>query len=136
MYLLDTNTLIYFFKQQGRVAQHLRQTPASAIAISTAVLFELEYRLLRSTRPQAQRQGMELVRRAYRTLDFDHACAKAAAQVKHALAAQGETIGPIDTMLAGTALAHGLTLVTHNTREFSRVSGLALADWYSDAAPA
>ncbi|MGD9774914.1 type II toxin-antitoxin system VapC family toxin [Diaphorobacter sp.] len=136
MYLLDTNTLIYFFKQQGRVAQHLRQTPASAIAISTAVLFELEYGLLRSTRPQALRQGMELVRMAYRTLDFDYACAKASAQIKHGLAAQGQKIGPIDTLIAGTALAHGLTLVTHNTAEFARVPGLPLADWYSNEAPA
>lgn len=131
MYLLDTNTLIYFFKQQGHVAQHLQRTPASAIAVPSVVLFELEYGLLRSARPQAQRQGVEMVRMAYRALDFDYACAKAAAQVKQTLAAQGTPIGPIDTLIAGTALAHGLTLVTHNTGEFARVPGLALTDWYS-----
>ena len=131
MYLLDTNTLIYFFKQQGHVAQHLQRTAACAIAVPSVVLFELEYGLLRSVRPQAQRQGVEMVRMAYRALDFDYACAKAAAQVKQTLAAQGTPVGPIDTLIAGTALAHGLTLVTHNTGEFARVPGLALADWYS-----
>ena len=134
MYLLDTNTLIYFFKQQGHVAQHLQRTPASAIAVPSVVLFELEYGLLRSTRPQTQRQGVEMVRMAYRTLDFDYACATAAAQVKQTLAAQGTPIGPIDTLIAGTALAHGLTLITHNTGEFARVPGLALADWYGQPA--
>jgi tRNA(fMet)-specific endonuclease VapC len=42
----------------------------------------------------------------------------------------GAKIGPLDTLIAGTALAHGATLVTHNTEEFSRISGLRLEDWY------
>jgi len=36
-------------------------------------------------------------------------------------------IGPYDLMIA--ALAHNLTLVTHNVREFSRVEGLQIEDW-------
>jgi tRNA(fMet)-specific endonuclease VapC len=32
-------------------------------------------------------------------------------------------------MIASIALANGLTLVTHNTKEFSRVPGLILQDW-------
>jgi tRNA(fMet)-specific endonuclease VapC len=38
-------------------------------------------------------------------------------------------IGPNDLMIAAIALAHDLTLVTHNTAEFSRVPGLRLDDW-------
>src|ERR1017187_857110 len=45
------------------------------------------------------------------------------------LTAQGTPIGPNDLMIASIARAHGLTLVTHNTREFSRVPGLKLEDW-------
>lgn len=40
-------------------------------------------------------------------------------------------IGPIDILIAGTALSHGATLVTHNTGEFERIEGLSLVDWYS-----
>ena len=65
MYLIDTNTLIYFFKQQGHVAAHLQQVQASQIALPSVVIFELEYGLLRSTKPQAQQKGMDAVRAAY-----------------------------------------------------------------------
>jgi tRNA(fMet)-specific endonuclease VapC len=49
MYLLDSNTLIYFFKQQGHVAAHLKRVKASEVALASVVLFELEYGLLRSS---------------------------------------------------------------------------------------
>ena len=46
------------------------------------------------------------------------------------LSKAGTPIGPIDTLIAGTALAHNATLVTHNTAEFSRVDGLVIVDWF------
>jgi hypothetical protein len=45
------------------------------------------------------------------------------------LAALGTPIGPNDLLIAAIALAHGLTVVTHNTAEFSRVRGLSIEDW-------
>ena len=49
--------------------------------------------------------------------------------IRAQLAAQGTPIGPYDLQIASIALANRLTLVTHNTSEFSRVPGLALEDW-------
>jgi tRNA(fMet)-specific endonuclease VapC len=49
-----------------------------------------------------------------------------------ALEARGLPIGPLDVLIAGTALAHGATLVTRNLREFSRVEGLKLENWYDE----
>ncbi len=42
---------------------------------------------------------------------------------------QGTPIGPNDLMIASIAIANGVVLVTHNVREFSRVSGLVIEDW-------
>ena len=42
----------------------------------------------------------------------------------------GTPIGPYDTLIAGIALSSNATLVTHNTKEFSRVEGLSLEDWF------
>ena len=42
----------------------------------------------------------------------------------------GTPIGPLDTLIAATALARRATLVTHNVREFRRVEGLKVEDWY------
>ena len=52
-----------------------------------------------------------------------------AALVRADLRRQGQPIGPYDLLIAATALTHGLTVVTRNTREFSRVPGLNLEDW-------
>jgi tRNA(fMet)-specific endonuclease VapC len=60
----------------------------------------------------------------------DNAAAKRAAEVSSVLGRTGMGIGPMDNLIAGTALAHGATLVTHNTAEFRRVKGLNLTDWY------
>ncbi|MFC6668665.1 hypothetical protein ACFP9V_26795, partial [Deinococcus radiopugnans] len=53
-------------------------------------------------------------------------------RIRAALKAQGTPIGPYDLLNAGMALARGLTLVTHNGREYRRVAGLLVADWVDD----
>ena len=130
MYLLDTNTLIYLFKQQGFVAAHLQQLQASQIALPAVVLFELEYGLLRSTRPEAQQKGMDAAMAAYRVLPLDARSARAAARVKFTLEVAGTPIGHGDHLIAGIALANDLTLITRNTREFSRVAELRVENWF------
>lgn len=61
---------------------------------------------------------------------FDQAHALIAATIRAQLEQQGTPIGSLDILLAGTAVALNATLVTHNVNEFSRVAGLAIADWY------
>ena len=39
----------------------------------------------------------------------------------------------MDLFIAATALEHDYTLVTHNTRHFSRIPGLKLEDWIQDS---
>ncbi len=63
-------------------------------------------------------------------LAFDDACAEQAAVTRATLEAQGCLIGPTDTLIAATALRHGLALVTRNVREFSRVPGLRVVNWF------
>jgi tRNA(fMet)-specific endonuclease VapC len=66
-------------------------------------------------------------------LAFDAACAERAGQLRAQLDLQGAPIGPYDLQLAATALVHGLTVVSRNTREFARVPGLLLEDWFDRA---
>jgi tRNA(fMet)-specific endonuclease VapC len=117
------------------VAAHLQQVQASQIALPAVVLFELDYGLLRSTKPQVQQKGMDAVLAAYRVLPLDAKSAKSAAWAKHTLEAAGAPIGPADQLIAGIALANALTLITRNTREFARVPGLRLENWF-DTPPA
>jgi tRNA(fMet)-specific endonuclease VapC len=64
-------------------------------------------------------------------IDFDSQAAAQAGRLKAFLASSGLPIGPYDLQIAGIALAHKLTVVTHNTTEFSRVPGLQVEDWYA-----
>ena len=54
---------------------------------------------------------------------------RSSALLRAELESAGQVCGPYDLLLAGHALALGLTLVTNNVREFSRVSGLVIEDW-------
>ena len=130
MFVLDTNTLIYFFKGQGRVADHLLSTQPRDIAIPAISLFELETGLRKSAAPDKRRRQLTALTELVTVIPFGVREAEAAATVRVNLEQLGQPIGPYDTLIAGIALAHNATLVTRNRGEFSRIDGLRLADWF------
>jgi len=129
-YLLDTHILIYFFKDQGAVRQHMAQQPNTDIRLCTPVLWELLSGAYKSAHPNTQLLKLAAVQNRFQIHPFDAHSADLAARSRAQLETQGTPIGPIDTLIAGIALAHSLTLVTRNTREFGRVPGLQLANWF------
>lgn len=129
-YLLDSNIFIYAFKELGMVRSHMSQQLETDLALAAPVLYELQVGALKSIRGPLQVQLLAAAIREFPFLPFDLACAQAAAKVRAYLESQDTPIGPIDTMIAGTALAHDLTVVTRNVREFSHVPGLKVENWY------
>ena len=129
-YVLDTNTLIYFFKGMGGVAAKLLQQQPADIGIPAVVLFELEVGIAKSPSPRRRRAQLEELRSLVNVLPLDENSAKAAAQVRAKLEAQGRPIGPYDVLIAGTAIAARSVLVTRNTREFARIPGLKTENWF------
>jgi tRNA(fMet)-specific endonuclease VapC len=130
MYVLDTNTLIYYFKGQGQVAQNLANVSAQEISIPTIVLFELQVGIAKSNSPAKRIQQLQELLSRVNLVLFDREAALAAAKIRAELEQQGTPIGQMDVLIAGTAIALQSTLVTHNVKEFSRVSGLTIVDWY------
>ena len=130
MFVLDTNTLIYFFKSAGRVANHLLATPPKDVAIPSVVLYELEVGIANSSRPTRRRSQLDELAAAVSVLPFDQQAARSAADIRAKLERHGKGIGPLDTLIAGTALSCGGVLVTHNTKEFGRIEGLRQVDWF------
>ena len=59
MYALDTNTVIYFFKNMGNVAQHLFSLPPHEIILPSVVLYELEVGIAKSTSPEKRRTQLQ-----------------------------------------------------------------------------
>ena len=130
MYLLDTNTVIYFFKDLGQVAERLLSHPPDQIALPTIVVYELETGIAKSTQPERRRAQLDTLLRTVAIWPFALAEAQATATLRATLEKAGQPLGPMDYLIAGTALAHQAILVTHNTREFSRAPGLLCEDWY------
>ena len=130
MFLLDTNTLIYFFKGQGRVAEHLLAQPRTSLLLSSIVLYELETGIAKSTDSSRRRQQLNTLADAMTVVPFGRPEAIVAASLRATLEKAGTPIGPEDLLIAATAISQRATLVTHGTREFSRIDGLALTDWF------
>ena len=130
MYALDTNSFSYFLKGRGRVGERLLAQPPSTIGLPSVVLYELAYGAARSQAPSDLKARLEALLRSLTILPFGEAEARAAARLRVDLEAAGRPIGPHDLLIAATALAQGATLVTRNVREFRRVKGLLVEDWY------
>jgi len=130
MYVPDTNTLIYFFKGKGRVAERLFAESRTELGLSAIVLHELETGIAKSVNSTKRRRQLDAFVEAAVFLPFGKAEAAAAAEIRSRLEIVGTPIGPLDTLIAATAVANQSVLVTHNTGEFSRVPDLKIEDWY------
>jgi tRNA(fMet)-specific endonuclease VapC len=97
--------------------------------LCSVIKAELYLGVLRSAKPQANRSKVDAFLQPYTSLAFDDTAAEIHADIRHQLETAGTPIGPYDLEIAAIALANSLTLVTHNTAEFSRVPGLMLEDW-------
>ncbi len=130
MYLLDTNTLIYFFKGLGNVSQHLFVQEPKKIFIPSIVVYELEVGIAKSNDPAKRIKQLDQLLAQTNTLEFGLKEAKESAAIRAELEKEGTPIGPMDTLIAGMARAHNLILITRNTKEFKRIMGLNLENWY------
>ena len=129
-YVLDTNTLIYYFKGTGNVAKKLLATAPNDIGIPAIVQFELEVGIAKSVSPRKRKQQLREFLSLVTLIPFDYAEAKYAADIRVKLEKKGTPIGPYDLLIAATAMAQNCTLVTHNKKEFERISRLKTEDWY------
>src|SRR5947209_7362588 len=123
-YLLDTNAWIAYVRQaHAGLIQKVQQTGSADIRLCAVVLAELYYGAFHGP-PAYQPHNLGLIqklRQQFRSLPFDDSAAETYGRIRADLAAKGMPIGPNDLMIAATALANRLTLVTHNTVEFRRV---------------
>lgn len=129
-FMLDTDTVSYAMRGEGRVIDRLRAVGPSTVCISALTLAQLRYgaALRRSRKLSAH---IDIIERSLTVAPFDSDCATrfglVAAQLSHA----GTPIGDFDALIASHALTRGLTLVTNNTKHFKRVTGLTLDNWLS-----
>lgn len=130
MWLLDTNICIYLIKKQPeRVVLRLRSLDISTVGVSSITVAELQYGAAKSNRPEQNALALAALLAPLDVLAFDDAAAAVYGTVRTGLERAGTPIGSMDLLIAAHALALGRTVVTNNTREFSRVGGLKVENW-------
>jgi len=130
MYLLDTDACIRVLNgSSARVIGQLRSHAPAEIRISSVTRAELLHGARRSARVAENLRVLDSFFAPLVSVPFDDVYAEQYAVLRASLAAGGRPIGPNDLLIAATALAHDLTLVTSHLREFSRVAGLEIEDW-------
>jgi tRNA(fMet)-specific endonuclease VapC len=127
--MLDTNVCIEMLRRNERVIDKWRGSGETETCISAITLAELEVGVSKSAKAEANRIELAKSLTLVTVLPFDETVTKTYGAVRGALERRGQAIGALDTLIAAHAKSLGLTLVTNNTREFSRVEGLALEDW-------
>ena len=130
MYLLDTNILIYAYRNLGGCRERLDAQDPANISICPINITEIEYGISKSSRPDGLRQFLAAIQTRYAMQPLNAEAAYQAGRVRASLERQGQPIGAYDLLIVGMALAHNLTVVTCNTREFERVPGLRVENWY------
>jgi tRNA(fMet)-specific endonuclease VapC len=129
-YLIDSNVcVIYLNGKSPLLQQRLNSTPVDEIIVCSIVKGELFYGSRRSNNLAKSLQIQQDFLAQFISLPFDDTAAVVYGRIRAELAKAGTPIGPNDLQIAAIAIANDLTLVTHNTREFSRVNGLKLEDW-------
>ena len=128
-YLLDTNILSDLIRNPfGPVAQRIEAVGAKAVCTSIIVAAELRYGCAKKGSPRLQAR-VEDILATIPVLPLEVPADADYGRQRAQLEASGQPIGGNDLLIAAHALALGLTLVTHNTREFSRIVGQQVEDW-------
>jgi tRNA(fMet)-specific endonuclease VapC len=120
---------MYINGRSASVRGRILALPPSEVVICSIVKFELSYGAMRTNNPTVTLQRQQSFLSCFASLPFDDRAALICGEVRAKLAQLGTPIGPYDLQIAAIALAHDLTLVTHNAREFGRVEGLQVEDW-------
>jgi tRNA(fMet)-specific endonuclease VapC len=133
-YLLDSNACIAIINKNASAAfeqsLNLAMRLGDSLQVPSISVHELWFGVSKSQRFIANSHNLiQFLNASFKVLDFDGQDARVAGEIRAELARRGTPIGPYDVLIAGQALARGLTLVTGNTREFSRVDGLKMVDW-------
>ncbi len=129
MYLIDTNICIYAMKGLYPSLNQRLIEDWENIYVSSVTVGELEYGAAKSRWGKRTRQTLYAFLANYQIIPFDENDAIYFGKLRAELTTKGIPIGAYDIMISAQGVARNLIVVTHNTKEFSRIHGLKLEDW-------
>jgi tRNA(fMet)-specific endonuclease VapC len=128
--MLDTNTCSYLMRESPvSVVERMEALGPDRLAVSMITSLELYEGAELSSKPSEYRKRVDAVLDYILPLPLHVEEAQVGAKLSAQLRKAGKTIGDMDSLIAAHALHEGLTLVSNNLREFSRVEGLKTENW-------
>lgn len=129
-YFPDTNICIFYLNGSNQnVCNALENVPMSDIMIPSMVAAELIYGAEKSAKREHNLSKVKAFLSLFSSADFNDKASEIYGAIRSNLEHKGSMIGGNDLIIAATVLAYGGILVTNNTGEFTRVSGLSVVDW-------
>lgn len=128
-YLLDTSVIIDLLRKKGGIAQFIRTHEQDVFTTSAACAFELYsgvYRLPKDERAKRSNDVEGVLSSLADVIPFTSTIARVAGSLYAELSRMGTLIDDLDILIAATCLASSATLVTSNTKHFSRISALPI----------
>jgi tRNA(fMet)-specific endonuclease VapC len=129
-YLVDTNILIYLCNSHSISLEKkfIAHSPLE-FCTSSITVGELIYGVNKSKYRERNLQAILKILSSFQIIDFDSKDSWEYGEIRADLEKKGTSIGGNDIMIAAQARRRGLTVVTNNTKEYKRVTGLHVEDW-------
>jgi len=129
-YLIDTNICIYIInKRPVEVIKKFKQFEPGEIGISTITVSELRHGVAKSAHRNKNEARLEEFLAPLEILTYDQTAAKVYGEIRFQLEKRGQSIGPLDLLIAAHALSLDLVLITNNDKEFKRIKQLKIENW-------
>lgn len=131
-FLLDTNICVHLLKNEYGIKEKIAQVGTKSCFLSEITLAELLYGIENSapTKRKENVERFESLRSLFsgRTLPISNVLYEYARQ-KANVRRIGRPVGEFDLLIGSTAIVHGLTLVTRNTKDFQNLDRIQLENW-------
>ena len=128
--MLDTNICIYILNNKPfYIKDRLQKYSVGDIAISSISVAELFFGVEKSKYKESNILALNGFLANLKIIDFSTKEAIQYAKLRTELERKKALIGAMDMLIAATALANNLILITNNTKEFKRVKNLEIQNW-------
>ncbi|WP_334941622.1 type II toxin-antitoxin system tRNA(fMet)-specific endonuclease VapC [Nostoc sp.] len=127
--MIPISAFTYILQKPQKVLDKFQSLNISDVGISSITVAELEYGVAKSQQQQKNRTALLQFLLPLEIIEFNQASATIYGSIRSNLESRGLIIGAMDMLIASQALSLGVTLVTNNVREFSRIPTLPLENW-------
>lgn len=129
-YLLDTNICIGLLNNRDPLfLTNLQQLSPEDVFLCSVVKAELVFGAKKSLHREKNEKKLKIFFQEFECLFFDDHAVESYGEIRSYLERLGNPIGGNDLLIAAIAIAHDLSLITKNTREFSKIASLKITGW-------